>query len=120
MQHAIGVKHVFRGWVASNYINVNNHPTHVMKQANKIIVRKSAEFYSKAWTNRNKCFHNKEKHRSHVVEWHKRIAKNINEGNRVEMKRYLRSQRIDVERCDSLHIRLWNISTLNIMKRTKD
>ena len=94
---------------------MNNHPTHVIKQANKIIVRKSAESYSKAWTNRNECFHDKEKHRSHVVEWHERIAKNINEGNRVEIKRCLRSQRIDVEKCDSSCIRLQNISTLDLI-----
>ena len=99
---------------------MNDRITYVMKQANKIIARKSVEFYSKAWTNRNECFHDKVKYRNHVVEWHERIVNNINEGNRVEMKRYLRSQKIDVEKCDTSYIRLWNVSTLKLMKKMKD
>ena len=78
------------------------------------------EFYSKAWTQRNECFNDKDKYRRYVIEWHKRIINCINEGNRLEMKRYLRSQKIDVEKCDSSYIRLWNVSTLNLMKKTKE
>ena len=92
----------------------------MMKQVNRIITQKSMEFYSKAWTQRNECFNDKDKYRCHVIEWHERIVNYINEENRLEMKRYLRSQKIDVEKCNSSYIRLWNISILNLMKKMKE
>jgi hypothetical protein len=119
-QQEVGMKYVFRGWVVMNWINVNHRQSHVMKQANKIIARKSVEFYSKAWSNRNECFHDKDRFRSHVVEWYERIVTCINEGNRSEMKRYLRNQQLDVDKCDSSYIQLWNVSILKLMKKTKE
>ena len=47
-QHLIGMDLLFKGWVVKNWINVNHEQSYVMKKLNKIIVKHSVIFYSKA------------------------------------------------------------------------
>ena len=40
-------------------------------------------------------------------------------GNHPSMKQYVRMQRLDVEKCDMVYIRLWIESTMKMMKQAK-
>ena len=36
------------------------------------------------------------------------------------MRKYARLQKLDIDKCDTGYIRLWNMSTMKMMKNTKD
>ena len=76
-------------------------------------------FYSNVWRYRNESFYNPGKYRVHVIEWYNRIDQDIESGNRSEMKKYLCVQRLNLENCSSSYIKKWNITTMDMIKRTK-
>ena len=77
-------------------------------------------FYSKAWQYCNEVLHDKDKYREHVIEWYRRLNKEIERGQKPIMKKYTRKQKIDIEKYDTAYIRLWNILTINMMKNVAD
>ena len=79
-QHVIGMELLFKGWVVRNWLNVQDDQQMEMKQMNKIIVKISMMFYSKAWQHCNEVLHDKDKYREHVIEWHRRLNKEIERG----------------------------------------
>ena len=87
---------------------------------NKIIVRQSMLFYAKAWRYRNEVLHDPLKHKSFVIEWHKKIIDLINRENRPEMKRHVRAQEINIDQCDNAYMRQWNLSTLQLRKISEE
>ena len=56
-----------------------------MRKVNKIIIQQSAQFYSKAWTQRNEMMYNPEVFRTYLLEWYKNIKEMINTGNKPDM-----------------------------------
>ena len=64
--------------------------------------------------------HDKDKYREHVIEWHRRLNKEIERGQKPIMKKYARKQKIDIEKCNTAYIRLSNMSTTNMMKKVAD
>ena len=65
------------------------------KKFNKIIVKCSVFFYSKAWIRRNEIMRDTGKCREHAIEWCKRIAAEIESGNKPSMLQWVRMQKID-------------------------
>ena len=47
-QSLIGLKQLFRGWVMKNLLNIQEFQTIRIRKVNKIITKKSVEFYSLA------------------------------------------------------------------------
>ena len=119
-QHIIGMKCIFRGWVVKNWRDVRDEQTQVMKQMNKIIVKKSVNFYSEAWKHRNEVLHCPEKYKEYVIDWHKKIVRMIESSNKPEMIRYLRMQRIDVSRCSNACIRNWNMLAMKMHSKARE
>ena len=74
------------------------------EKMNKIIVKQSVSFYSKAWSSRNKVFHDEDKYRKYLTTWNKRIVQMINEGNKPEMNKYIRAYPLNLERCSNQEI----------------
>lgn len=111
---------MFKGWAMKNWIDVQQKQEHVMRKMNKIIVKCSVTFYSKAWIHRNEMLHNTEKYREFVIEWHNRIVNKIEQGRKTNMKRHVRNQKIDVSKCDTGCMKLWNESTMKMMREAKD
>ena len=73
-------------------------------QINKIIVKQSVLFYAEAWKNRNDIMHNQDNYRTFVIDWYNKVVALIERDNRPEMLKYLRAQRLNVDRCDSAYI----------------
>ena len=48
IQHVIGIELLFKGWVVQNWLNVQDDQQMETKQMNKIIIKISVMFYSKA------------------------------------------------------------------------
>ena len=48
-QHAIGMELIFKGWVVKNWFDMQQKQYFTMRKVNKIIVKQSVVFYSKAW-----------------------------------------------------------------------
>ena len=90
-----------------------------MVKLNKIIVKQSVLFYSKAWVHRNKVLHSAEKYQTHVVNWYNRLVEMIQSGNKPSVKKYVRMQRLNVEKCDTSYIRLWIQTTTKMLKEAK-
>ena len=59
------------------------------------------------------------KFKSFVIDWHKNIIDLIDRENRPAMKKYLRAQKINADRCDDACIRQWNLSTLKTRKMSE-
>ena len=116
----IGMDKIFKGWVVKNWIDMHQLQRLNMKEVNREIVKSSVWYYSKAWKNRNDMLHDKDKYREHVIEWHKRLVETIEKGNKPSMRRYIRMQRLDLEKSDTGYIRLWNMTTSNMMKNAKE
>lgn len=68
-------------------------------------------FCSKLQKQRNEVFHNNENYRKFVIDWHEKLKEKIESENCPEMRKYARKQEIDVEKCNNIYIRLWNITT---------
>ena len=119
-QWFIGMHQVFRGWVAKNWQNPLEIQPKKMIEVNKIIVRNSVRFYSAAWKQRNDTLHSPENYKMFVTNWYENIIDLINRENRPEMKRYLRQQEIDVQRCDVSYIRHWILGALKMRKITRE
>ena len=60
-QSLIRLNHLFRGWIMINLLDIQEFQTIGMRKVNKIIIKKSVEFYSLAWKQRNEVFHNEVK-----------------------------------------------------------
>ena len=118
-QQLIGMDMLFRGWVVKNWINVNEKQSHLMAKLNKIIVKQSVLCYSKAWVHRNEVLHSAEKYRTHVMDWYNRLVEMIQNGNKPSVKKYVRMQKLDVEKCDTSYIRLWIQTTMKMLKEAK-
>lgn len=118
-QHIVGMDFIFKGWVMKNWLNAQHKQECIMKKMNKIIVKCSVTFYSKAWMHRNEIMHNTDKCKECVVEWHKRIVNKIESGNKPSMRRYLRMQKIDANKCDASCMQLWNETTMKMFKQAK-
>ena len=86
------------------------------KQMNKVVVKISMTFYSKAWQHQNEVLHDNRKYREYVIEWHRQLNDKIEKGHKLNMKKYVRMQKLDIKKCDTGYIELWNISTTNMMK----
>ena len=70
-QHLVGMELIFKEWVVKNWLNIQQSQSYTMKKLNKIIVKCSMIFYSKAWTYRNKIMHDDIKFREFVIDWYK-------------------------------------------------
>jgi len=90
-----------------------------MKQVNRIIVRKSVEFYSRAWKNHNEILHDKQRYRQYMIEWYERIKSKIRNRNEPEIKKYLRAQELEVNRCSS-YIRTWNMGAIQLIRKVPE
>ena len=112
------MKNIFKGWVVKGWDNPEKEQSMEMKQVNKMIVKASVLFYSKAWVHRNEMLYNPVKYKEYVVEWHKRIVTLLEQSNRPAMRQYLRVQKIDTDKCSSGYIRHWNISTMEMYKKS--
>ena len=119
-QHLIGMKMLFRGWSIKNWMDVNVTPSLRMKNINKILVKYSLTFYSKAWTHRNMILHSPEIYRQFVVEWHKRIIQLIEKCTKPDMRRYLRTYEITVKKCSNSYIRKWNMDAIDMYKKAEN
>ena len=76
-----------------------------VSQINKIIVKQSVLFYAEAWKNRNDIMHNQDNYRSFVIDWYNKVIALIERDNRPKMIKYLRAQRLNIDRCESTYIR---------------
>ena len=118
-QHLIGMDLLFRGWVIKNQVNVNHEQSYLMKKLNKIIVKHSIIFYSKAQVHRNKILHDTEKYREYTVNWYNNLVKEVENGDKPSVKRYVRMQHLDTEKYKMSYIRLWIKITMKMMKEAK-
>ena len=112
------MKALFRGWTVKNWGDLEKSQDNVMKRMNKMVVKKCVVFYSKLWKQRNDVFHDKYNYHKFVIDWHENLKEKIESENRPEMIKHVRKQEIDVEKCDSSYIRLWNVTTWKMMKNT--
>ena len=61
-----------------------------------------------------------DKYKSFVIKWYKNVKDMIMRENRNEIKRYVRTQDLNVETCDAPYIRSWILGTLKMRKITKE
>ena len=117
-QFIVSMKALFRGWIVKHWGYLEKRQNNVIKSIHKIVVKQCVAFYSKAWCLRNEVFHYSENYRKCVIEWHTKLKEKIERENRPEMRKHVRKQEIDVEKCNNSVIRLWNIATWKMMKNT--
>lgn len=118
-QQLIGMDLLFKGWVVKNWLNVNQEQSYLMKKLNKILVKHSVMFYSKAWVHRNEILHDTEKCREHTLTWYNNLVVAVENGDKPSVKRYVRMQRLDTEKCETSYIRLWIETTAKMLKEAK-
>ena len=119
-QQVIGMKMLFKGWSVKNWVNVNVEPSLKMKKINKILVKCSVTFYSKAWKHRNNIMHNIEAYRQFVIQWHKNVIDLIEKSAKPDMRRYLRTYEINAEKCTNSYIRTWNMKAMAMYKKVQN
>ena len=90
-----------------------------MKKLNKIIVKQNVLFCLKAWAHQNKIMHDTSKCKEYVIELHKKIIEKIKNKNKPSVRRCVRTQKIDVDKCDTSCVKLWNESRMKIFKQAK-
>ena len=91
-----------------------------MTKLNKIIIKKSVIYYSKAWNHQNESLHDPEKYRQYVLEWNEKLILRIEQGNKPEMTKYLRTYPLDISKCTNSYIRRWNIAAQELCKRVSN
>jgi len=116
-QHLIGMHMLFRGWVVKNWMDVTKETSIAMKKVNKILVKNSVNFYAKSWKQRNEIMHNPETYRVYVIEWYNKVCEMIEKGNKPDMRRYLETYKLEVEKCSNSYIRKWNIDATDMYKK---
>ena len=95
--------------------------TKTMKDINKIFVKHSVKYYSKAWKHRNDILHSNEVYRKYVIEWNSNLVSMIQTGNKPEMRKYLRTYVIKVDNCTNSYIQKWNVQAYEMyMKAEKE
>ena len=118
-QHLVGMSVVFKGWVVKNWLNIQEPQRYWMHVVNKIIVKQSVMFYSRAWSHRNEVMHDKDIYRKYMIKWYERIVEEIEKGDKPDMKIYVRNQKLDLEKSDTGYVRLWNLYTTKMMKKAR-
>ena len=116
-QHIVGMDMVFKGWAVKNWPDVNQGPPYSMRKLNKLIVKHSVTFYSKAWMHRNEIIQKAEKFKEYDIEWHKNLVDIIIHGTKLDMRKYIRLYPIDVTKCSNSYKRRWNVTACEMCKR---
>ena len=98
---------------------MNQKHSHIIKKINKVIVKQSITFYSKAWVHRNEIIYDNRKYHEHMIEWYRRIVEEVEKGNKPSLRWYVTMQKLDIEKSDTSYIRLWNETTVKMMKQAK-
>ena len=91
-----------------------------MDQINKLIIKHSVVFYSKAWKNRNKVIQSCRRHRECAVDEDKQLREEIEQGNKPSMRKCVRMQQLCLDKSNTGYIRLWNILTTKMIRNEKD
>ena len=83
----------------------------------KIIIEKTVIYYSKAQNHRNEISHAPKKYRQYALEWNEKLIRRIEQGNKLEMIKYLRTYSLDISKCVNSYIRRWNITAQDLCKK---
>ena len=67
-QFIVGMKALFREWIAKHWKDLEKSQNRVMKSMNKIVIKQCVVFYSKAWRQRNEVFNDSENYRKFIIE----------------------------------------------------
>ena len=91
-----------------------------MHAANKLIIKRSVEFYSKAWKHRCDVSHGANKCKEFVHNQHKNVKEKIEKEHKPKVVEHVRMQEIDLEQCDVAHAWQQTLGVLNIRKIAKE
>ena len=75
-----------------------------MKKINKVIVKQSITFYSKAWVYWNEIMHDNGKYCKYMIEWYRLIVEEVEKGDKSSMRWYVWMQKLDIEKSDTSYI----------------
>ena len=64
--------------------------------------------------------HDSGRYREHVIDWYKRLIEEIEKGNKPSIRKYMQMQQLELDKSDTEYIRLWNMSTMKMMKNAKE
>ena len=122
-QSIVGIKHLYRGWITKNWININEPPPMKMHTINKVIIKQSVIFYAKAWRHRNEILHDPNFNKEYTIKWYneefKRVVEIVVEGNKPEMVKYAKANELNIEQCSTSYIRHWILSLRDMWKKAK-
>ena len=115
-QSIIRIGQIFRGWIVQNQVNVQEYQPKRISIINKIIVKQSVLFYTKAQRYRNEVMHDLAKYSLFVIDWYKNVVESIEQDNKPEIHKYLQVQRLNIDQYDGAYIRQRVLSTMKMRK----
>ena len=118
-QSIVGIEYLFRGWIVKNWNNVQEFQPRKVGIINKIIIKKSVLFYTQVQKYRNEVMHDSKKYRLFVIKQYEKVVESIEKDNRLQMYKYLYTQRINVDQCNGAYIRHWILSAMKMKKITE-
>ena len=91
-----------------------------MRKLNKIVVKYSISFYSKAQIHRSEILYKPDIYQEYAIAWNKKLVKIIKKGSKCKIRQYLRLYFIDITKCRNSYIQQWNLVTSNMHKKAKN
>ena len=114
-QGIIGIDKIFRVYVVKDWYG-DEEDCESYPEINKIIVKKSVEFYAKCWDHRNSCLNESETKRKMVMDWHENEKREALNGEYPQVARYVRECDENMERRSTEYMQRW-IRSLNVIKK---
>lgn len=114
-QVLIGFDKIFRGYVVKDWCG-DNETCESCHEFNKVIVKKSVEFYNTCWDHRNSCMNKKELKRKMVLEWHEKAKQDALNSEYPQVVKHVKECDENMEIRSTEYMQRW-IQTISVIKR---
>ena len=104
-QIVIGIKYLFRGYIIKKWSGIDFSFSIKYVELNRVIIAHSMKFYLTCWEDRNKCLHNPEEQWLRIVDWYENEWKEALKGDHLEVKKYVKSNELNVENITTEYMR---------------
>ena len=113
-QAVIGFDKIFRGCVVKDWCG-DDVNCESCQEFNRVIVKKSVEFYNKYWDHRYSCMNQKELKRKLVMDWHEKAKQEALNSEYPQVGKYVRECDENMEKRSTEYVKRW-IQTISVMK----
>jgi len=117
-QHLVGMAELFCGHIIKAWYGVDFSQDKYCI-LNRIVTKHYILYYAKCWKDRNIYYHDEQKQKIRAIEWKRKLEKNIEENELVNVRRMIQQMNIDEQQCSANTILKWIYTAKKLIGKVK-